>query len=226
MVILKFALKRSFRRPLTIFMSFVLPISLLLISGLWGDGGRGYYLIALVIMFGSFPLTGGMLTDRRERTIVRIMSTPTTTFDYLFQNLIACMVPLLLQSLVISVTGMLLHDWSFTFTFFIGVCYLAFAATSVAFSFAWNCLFKSKEVSFTILSMFLTLASFAGLLLPLEIFPDNLRTVAMIFPTYWIASSIEELISNGSTLRFGMSISVLTLFVVVFLLYGSKRGAY
>ena len=227
MVILKFALKRSFRSPIPIIMSLVLPVGLLSLSGLWGDANsRGYYFIALVILFLSFPLTGLITSDRRERTIVRIMTTPTTTLSYLTQNFIACMVPLLIQIVIVGILGTILHDWDLEFAFFLCLSYTIFAATSIAFAFAWSCLFKNKEVSFTVLLMVLTFSSFAGILLPLDFLPTALRYIFMIFPTFWVASGIEELIDNGVTFRLIVCLVVLVMFVIVFLLDGSKRGAY
>jgi len=227
MVILRFALKRSFRSPIPIIMSLILPIGLLSFSGLWGDANsRGYYFVALVILFLSFPLTGAITSDRRERTIVRIMTTPTTTFTYLSQNFIACMVPLIMQIVIIGVMGMILHDWDLEFAFFLSLSYAIFAATSIAFAFAWSCVFKNKEVSFTVLAMVMTFASFAGILLPLEFLPTSLRYIFMIFPTFWVASGIEELIENGVSFRLIICLLVLVGFVVLFLLDGSKRGAY
>lgn len=226
MVILKYALKRILRNPVTLVANFILPIVLIILPVLWNGDGRGYFLLAMVIMFGAFPLTGGMLADRRERVVVRIMSTPTTAFRYLSQNLIACMTPLFVQVTLISSLGIILHGWTLSFAFFIGVLYFFFAASSVAFSFAWNCLFKNKEVSFSILSMVLTLASFAGLLIPLSILPDYLRNIAMIFPAYWIANGLEYLISYGVNIQYGISLLVLLIFTFMFILFGSKRGIH
>ena len=227
MVILRFALLRTFRNPIPIIASLVLPIGLLSLSGLWGDANsRGYYFIALVILFLSFPLTGLITSDRRERTIVRIMTTPTTTLSYLTQNFIACMIPLLIQITVVGILGMWWRDWDLEFAFFLCLCYAIFAATSIAFAFAWSCLFKNREVSFTVLLMVLTFSAFAGILLPLDFLPTVLRYLFMIFPTFWVSSGIEELIDNGVTFRLILCLIVLVIFVIVFLADGSKRGAY
>ena len=227
MVILRFALLRSFRSPIPIVISIVVPIGLLAISGLWGDANsRGYYFVVLAILFLSFPLTGAITTDRRERTIVRIMATPTTTFRYLSQNFIACMVPLLMQIALIGVLGIVWHEWDFEFAFFLCLAYAIFAATSISFAFAWSCVFKNREVSFTVLLMVLTFSAFAGILLPLDFLPTALRYIFKIFPTFWVASGIEELIDYGVTFRLIVCLVVLVMFVVAFLADGSKRGAY
>lgn len=231
MVILKFALMRSLRNPIAILAGFVLPIMFMFISDMWlstGAGmieGRGYFMIPLVMLFGTFPLTQPMARERREKIVVRIMSTPTTTFKYLAQNLIACMIPLLIQVMIVCTLGAILHDWTASFILTIGALYLLFAATSVSFNFAWNCLFKNAELSFGVLAGVLTFAAFI-LMLPLALFPDAIRTAFMILPTYWIASGLDELLTYGTTAQLGISMGILGLFSVIFLLYGSKRGTY
>ena len=234
MVILKFALKRSFRSPVAMLASLILPVTLMLIPDLWnevvsnsvfGIDGRGPYLIALVMLFGALPLTRGMIQERREKTIVRIMSTPTTTFDYLSQNLMACMIPLFMQIVIVCTLGMIIHDWTTQFTLLIGLLYVVFATTSIAFCFAWNCLFKNSETSFTAMSMVLTFATFI-LLMPLSMFPDVVRNAFMALPTYWIATGLEQLIEYGANMQYAIAMGILTLFTAIFLLYGSKRGAY
>ena len=231
MVILKFALMRSLKSPVAILASFILPVMFMLMSDLWGEAlggmmdGRGYYMIPLVMLFGTFPLTGGMTRERRDKIVVRIMSTPTTTFSYLFQNLLACMIPLFIQVIVVCTLGVVMHNWTAEFTASIGVLYLLFAMTSVTFNFAWNCLFKNAEISFGVLASVLTFAAFI-LMLPLAVFPDVIRTAFMILPTYWIASGLDELITYGITAQLGISMGILSLFVAIFLLYGSKRGTY
>jgi len=231
MVILKSALMRSLKNPVAILAGFVLPVMFMFISDMWGEAtggmmdGRGYYMIPLVMLFGTFPLTGGMTRERRNKIVMRIMSTPTTTFSYLFQNLLACMIPLLIQVLVICTLGAVMHGWTAEFTLTIGTLYFLFAGTSVAFNFAWNCLFKNAEISFGVLAGVLTFAAFV-LMLPLAVFPDAIRIAFMALPTYWIASGLDELIANGLTAQLGMSMAILSLFVAAFLLYGSKRGTY
>jgi len=227
MVIFRYAVKRNFRSPIPIIVSLILLIGLLSLSGLWGDDdSRGYYYVALVILLLSFPITGIITNDRRDRTVIRILTGPTTTFRYLSQNLLACMVPILLQIVITGILGMMWHDWGLEFTFYLSLSYAVFAATSVAFSFAWNCIFKSKEVSFTVLTMVMTFSALAGILLPLEFLPGILRVIFIVFPTFWVASGIEELIENGASLWLAMCLLMLIGFVVVFLLDGSKRGAY
>jgi len=232
MVIFKFALLRIFRNPITIFASFILPVTIMLISELWEHGemgdvisGRGYYLIAMVMLFGAHPLTNGMIRERKDKTIVRVMSTPITNLKYLAQNLLASLVPLVLQIILVCILGMALRDWSLQFIFFISITYLLFAASSIAFIFAWHAFFKYKQSTVVALTSFLTLATFI-LIFPLELFPPAVRYSFMIFPTYWIASALETLIKDGADVHFVITLATLAIFSIGFLMYGKSRKAY
>jgi len=234
MVILKFSILRMFRNPTVILATLLLPIFLMNMPNLWntpahaqifGVAGRGYYFISLVMLFGAFPLTSNLTAERTNKTIIRIMSTPTTNLSYLIQHLIACMVPMILQIAVVLVIGPIRYNWTPSFTAVIGLLYILFAFVSITFCFAWNALFKKSDISYTALSMVLTFASFI-LLMPLSIYPDIIRNLFMILPTYWIASGLEELITYGATYTLWITCSVLILYVVIFLTYGSKRGVY
>lgn len=228
MTILKFALKKNFRNPLSVIMGFILPTALLLIPGLWNqEGSRGYYYIAFAILLSSFPLTKGLLNDRKERTIVRIMSTPTTMFEYLSQNLMACMIPLTLQIIFIALFGLIRYDWTIQFTLLLGLAYTLFAATAIGFAFAWYCCFKNTEVGGAVLSVVMIFASTFGIIIPVDAMQGFMRIIARLFPTYWISTGIEALfIDSGFSLEFLMPMGVLVLFTSIFLIYGSKRGTH
>jgi len=227
MTILRFSLKRIFQSPANIIVGFILPTGLLLLTGMWDEGGRGFYFIAMILMIAAFPYTNIMLVDRKEKTVQRIMSTPTTTFQYLSQNLAACMVPLLLQIILVCVLGGIRYEWSLEFTLFLGLAYVLFAATGIAFAFAWNCLFKNESMSLSVLITVLLFSAVFGIFMSPSVFPDAIRIAAMIFPTYWVSTGVEELLYHGGfSIEFLMPMGVLALFTAIFLLYGSKRGAY
>jgi len=230
MIILKFSLKRTFRNFWAILLSFILPAGLLLLPVFWeGESfvvGRGYFFILIIIMLGAFPLTQLMVDDKKQKTIVRIMSTPTTTFKYLSQNFAASMTPLMLQIIFICIFGFIRYSWEIGFTLQLGLVYTLFAATSVSLAMAWNCLFKNAEVNMAALTTFAMFSLFFGIFVSVDQLNNALRTIGMLFPSYWASVGIETLIDNGLSFDFLMPMGVLALFTVIFLLYGSKRGAY
>jgi ABC-2 type transport system permease protein len=221
---------KGLRSPLTLVVNCILPLVVIFVPPFWelggfmGDRYAGFGILAMVIWSGAFLMAQGILNDRESGTIVRILSGPVSMFNYLVQNLLAFMVPLTIQVGLISVIGMILHDWNAALALGLFVCYTVFTVASVAMSFAWNCLFKRKETSFTTFSAVLTFGIFlSGALLPITLFPDVVQYAGMIFPAYWAVRGIEVLLESGMTGEYWISIGAMALFTIAFLLYGGKR---
>ena len=229
MTIFRFALIRIIRNPLTILLGLIIPIGLMLVPGMWEEGGRGYYWIAFTLLLSAFPLTRGLQTDMRERAVMRIMSTPTKTVTYLWQNLVACMVPLIFQIIFICAFGMIRYDWTFEVASMLGVLYILFAMTAIGLAYAWAFLFKNKEgeTGSAIMMSLMIFATMFGIFFPVDQLDGWQGVMGMLFPTYWISVGIEELLYVG---RFNsemlIPMGVLMLFTALFLFYGSKRGAH
>ena len=228
MTVFKYALLRGVRSPMSIVVNFGLPLFLIFIRSLWeGEGVAlqdGFTLVAVVLMFGSFLVARGIMSDRQDGTVTRILAGPTTTFRYLAQNLLACMVPLAASIAAVMAIGYVLYDWHLSFAFALMLCYTMFAAASVAFSFAWSCLFKSREIGFSIFSVVaMFMAALGGLLIPLEFMPDILRYFGAVFPAYWAAFGLDALLAYGVAGQYWLALAAMALFAAAFLLYGGKR---
>jgi len=229
MTIFKFALIRILRNPLTILLGLIIPMGLLLISGMWEEGGRGYYWIAFTLLLSAFPLTRGLQTDMRERAVMRIMSTPTKTVTYLWQNLAACMMPLAFQIICICVFGMIRYDWSFEIAGMLGILYILFAMTAIGLAYAWAFLFKNKEgeTGSAIMMSLMIFSTMFGIFFPVSELNGWQGIMGMLFPTYWISVGIEELLYvGGLSTEILFPMVILVLFTMIFLFYGSKRGTH
>ena len=183
LTIFKYALLRAYRNPVSIILNAALPLVVILIPGLWqGEEPFGFSIIGVMLMYGSFTAARGILNDKLDGTITRILTSPITSFQYLAQNLMAAMTPLMAQILAVCIIGGMLYEWETGFTLSVMLIYFLFAAASVAFLYAWSCLFKEKETSYAIFSVLMSLvAMVGGLFLPLAILPDALRYVGALF---------------------------------------------
>ena len=227
MTIFRYALIKGLRSPVTLLFNCILPLVLILVRPLWtGDNFlSGFGLLILVIWGGSFLMAQGTLNDRESGAITRILSTPITMRNYLAQNLLAYMVPLTLQVALVSVLGAILYDWDLTIALALFLCYTVFTIASVTMSFAWNCLFKSKESSFASFSAMVTFGSMlSGAWIPLGNLPTALQYVGAIFPAYWGMRGITSLLELGSLgTDYWIGIAAMSLFAIAYLLYGGKR---
>lgn len=220
-----FALLRSLRKKNTMVLSTVLPLILIFIRPIWqSDEIDGFALYGMFLLFAAFSHVRQIMNDRVTGTAVRIFAAPITTFQYLSQSLLAFWLILSLQSLAFILIGAFLYNWSVLTGLRLIISYTIFSAAGISFSLAWNSLFRSKVMSDAVFSIVVSfMALLGGIFMPIEILPDPLRYVGMLFPTYWLSNSlsrIDEATNNGT---YWVSILILLLFSTIFLLFGSKR---
>jgi ABC-2 type transport system permease protein len=225
LTIYKYALLRAMRNPLSLVLNAVLPLILIFMSNLWhGEEAFGFSFIGVALMYGAFVSARGILNDKLDGTITRIFTTPTSTFNYLWQNLLAAMTPLTAQILIVGILGNVLHGWETTFTLSLMLLYFLFAAASVAFSFAWSCLFKDKETSYAFFSVLMSIvAMLGGFFMPLAILPNTLRFIGALFPAFWTSNGILYLRGGDAMGTFWISAAVILMFSVLYMVYGAKR---
>jgi len=226
MIIFRYDLRKSFQNKIVLICTFALPLALIFANPLWtGEVQIGFNLMAFVIMGSTFITAQGILNERIEGTLTRIMAAPVTMLNYLTQKLLAYSIPMAAQIIVVCLFGALLYDWNLSFTIALSLAYILFAVTSVAMAIAWCSLFKSKESSLTSFSLVLTaMAMLGGLMLPLDFLPVALRYIGAIFPSYWAANGIENLNAYSSvTSQYWLSIVMLIMFGIIFMLFGGKR---
>ena len=227
MTIFRFALIKGLRSPVTLIFNCILPLALVLVRPLWTGENflSGYGLMILVIWGGAFLMAQGTLNDKESGAITRILAAPVSMRNYLAQNLLAYMVPLTLQVALVTVLGTMLYDWSMTVALGLFICYTVFTVASVTLSFAWNCLFKRKESSFTTFGAAVTFGSMlSGAYIPLVLLPAALQYVGAVFPAYWGMRGLNSLLELGVMgTDYWTGIAAMVLFAIVFLLYGGKR---
>ena len=227
MTIFNFALIKGLRHPMTLVLNCIAPIVMIFIRPLWESDQMlsGFGLLVFLIWGGSFLIAQGILNDKETGAITRIMAGPITMMNYLMQNLFAYMVPLTVQILLITVLGTILYGWSGTLAIGIFLVYFVFTIASVAMSFAWNCLFKTKSGSFSSFSGVITFGiALSGALIPLSFFPTALQYIGGIFPAYWAMRAINSLVALESfTNAYGIGILVMVGMTILFLIFGGKR---
>lgn len=225
MTIFRFVIIRSLRRRSMLISMCALPIAMAFMSPMWDlETGSGIGFYGMIIMFCAFSLSQFIMNDRVNGTAVRIFSAPITTFQYLSQNLLAFWIILSVQiTLVIGLVSFL-HNWDTLMSAYIAFAYIVFATSCIAFSLAWNSMFRSKLMSTGVFSIIISfMAILGGIFVPIETLPNTFRIIGMIFPTYWLSSSMNIILNQEITVQFWMYIGIMLLFSIAFLLYGSKR---
>jgi ABC-2 type transport system permease protein len=206
-------------------LNAILPLVLIFIPGLWhGYAAMGFSFLGAALMYGSFIAARGILNDKLDGTLTRILSSRVSTLRYLVQNLLATMTPLTVQILAFGIIGGILYEWEARFALSLMLIYYLFAVASVAFSFAWSCLFKEKETSYAIFSVLMSVvAMLGGFFMPLQILPTGLRFIGALFPAFWTSNGILYLRGIESMGNYWVSIAAIVLFAILFMVFGTKR---
>ncbi len=225
MTIFRFALIRSLRKKSTLVSLVVTPPAMIFLRPLWVvDDGIGFSFYGLLLMIAAFSLVRLVMADRVAGTAVRIFAAPVTTLRYLSQNLLAFLLILGAQTGLMIIAGVALYRWEAGMASLLALSYIVFTASAIAFSLAWNSLFRSKATADGIFSLVASfMALLGGIFIPISIMPEILQKIGMIFPTYWLSNSLLFLQSRGSDGEYWFSILIMFLFSTAFLLYGSKR---
>lgn len=225
MTVFYYTFIRSLRNKHTLIVITLIPLLMILIPMLWlGKSSAGFTLYGAVILYGSFLLSRTIMTDRVNKTAVRIFSAPIRTYEYLFQSLLAYSILITMQIILIISIGSLLYDWGIVLTLKLFLCYTVFAASSIGFSIAWNSLFRSKLMSDAVFGIVISLMSIVGgIFMPVDMLPDFLKKIGMLFPTYWLSNSLISLNGNSSFNEYFLSIGILIMLTTAYIIFGSKR---
>jgi len=227
MMITKYTLMRFFKKPLGLGIACALPLLLMFVPDLWVEGAvlGGFSLVTFVILASSFITSQVILSDRIEGALTRIMMAPVSRLQYLAQVLLACMLPLIIQLVLVSGAGLLLHAWSASFALQLLLIYSLFAAASVGLAFMFYSFMKSKDSSTAGLSMLLTLmATVGGMFMPVSMFPQPIQWVARALPSFWVVEGYTQLLDYGTaTGGYWLSVGVLAGFTLLFLAIGGQK---
>ncbi|MFH5882267.1 MAG: ABC transporter permease [Candidatus Izemoplasmataceae bacterium] len=224
-VVFELALKRILKQHLTLALIILFPIILSFLPQPAGMGTPiiGYGIFGLVILFSTFLLTKQIIEDRQYKTIIRIAASPTTHKDYLLGHLGAYMLVMLLQITLFWVISVFRWEAPLSFYLWGYLLLLLFTIMSVSFSLFWHSLFKTYATSIAVYSIVANLmAVIGGMSFPLSLLPDNLRTIAVVLPTYWYAYGLESATDNVSNVVI-LCLLILMGFAIIFLTIGSKR---
>lgn len=225
MTIFQFALKRSFSNKTNLIFLSLFPVgAIFLPSGEeWPFLPYGYQYFGIIVLFVGIRLASIILEDRALGVVKRLAVAPVTHFQYLSQNLLAFSVILLLQCIIV-VYGGVLYGQELYQPGWLLVLFISFSFTSLAVALAWISLYRSKETSFLVyMSVIFLMVILGGLMMPLQIFPDILQRIAVIFPTYWLSEGLNWIVFGDNISEFLKINGVLWLYTIIFVVIGSVR---
>ncbi|MCC5912725.1 MAG: ABC transporter permease [Clostridiaceae bacterium] len=228
MTIFNFVFKRYFRKKSNIIFLLLLPLaSVFLPVGEhyeWFPLPMGFQYYGILLLFIAARLTSIVMEDRTNKTLLRIGVAPITHFQYLFQNLLAFSLILMVANFLVVVAGRFIHGEVLVSPLMFFFIYSIFSFTAIGFSLAWVSLFKNKEAAFSVLAgVFILMAILGGVMFPIQALPETFQRLAMLLPTYWLMESMQLVIRGGSLGDFILSLGMMLMFSFAFILFGSRK---
>jgi ABC-2 type transport system permease protein len=153
---------------------------------------------SMYVMFAVFPAAVALMTERKLRTLQRLVTMPVTRVQVLGGKLLARFLLGMLQYTVIFIFGYVLGVRYGTDPIALGLTMVLFTLCITALTLALATLLKNENQAGAItLLLTLTLAPLGGAWWPLEIVPDWMRTIGHISPVAWAMNSYNELLYFG-----------------------------
>ncbi|RJE90271.1 ABC transporter permease [Paenibacillus sp. 1011MAR3C5] len=225
MTIFYFALKRSFGNLTNLIFLSLTPIVCIFfpVGEYWPLLPYGYQYYGIVILFAAIRLTSLILEDRAKGVIKRLSVAPISYFRYLSQNLLAYSVILIIQCAIV-VGGGLIWGQELYQPLSLLILYISFSFTALALALAWITLYRNKDSSFLVyMALIFLVVVMGGVMIPLEMFPDLLKRVAVLLPTFWLSEGLNWVANGDDATDFLLINGVLWLYTLIFVVIGSTR---
>ncbi|MCL2362537.1 MAG: ABC transporter permease [Defluviitaleaceae bacterium] len=227
MTIFKFALLRNLRSPVSYLAGLMVPVVLIFsMTSVWTNAPvMGMANLVMLMLLSSNLLVALVLEDRIDGSIMKIMISPVSMVHYVFQNLLAAIIPFVIQIALLGIMGYLHYNWAIQFTIGAVVALFICGVTTAAFSFCWNMFFKSKSSSrYAFLFVMALILLLSGVLVPIEALPGLLQHAGAILHPYWFIRAVITLAEYGMTAQFWLYNTIVLLIGTGFLLLGGKAN--
>jgi len=214
------------RSPLAYLLGLLVPAVIIVApANMWMSTPAGGILMLVTLMLLSANLMAALiLEDRMDGSIMKVLISPVTMVRYIFQNLLAAIIPFVLQVVLLGIMGVLRYNWTTEFTIGVVVVLFVCAISSAAFAFCWNMYFKSRSNSnYTFLFFMIVMMLVSGLMIPIDVLPGFMQHIGAIFYAYWFVRAVSVLADYGMIAPFWLYNSIVLLFGIGFLLLGGTR---
>lgn len=182
-----------------------------------------------LITWVLIPLLGTsvfLLNERREGTLQRLLTTPTTKATFLLGTITGQLALALIQMLILIGFGSLVLgvNWGRS-PVGLAVMMVTFGLASVSLGIFLTSVAKSVEQANSLnILLGMGLALLGGCWVPIEVFPESVRVAVRILPTTWAMQGLSDLTLRGlDTPDILLEASVLLGFAIIFFSVGVYR---
>lgn len=157
--------------------------------------------LTLFIFLTSLTSAAALIEARRLGVSRRMLSTPTSVRTILFGEGLGRLGVALVQALIIIVGSTLAFGVTWGDPLAVGATVLAFCLVgSGAGLLLGSALANEQQATAISLLLGLGLAAFGGSMVPLEVFPESVKTAAHVTPHAWANDAFSELLRHGGDL--------------------------
>jgi ABC-2 type transport system permease protein len=199
--------------------------------------GTGYNqgsqaLLGQLVTWVFIPLVGasGLLAyERRGKTLLRLLTTPTSKAVYLLGMVVGQLAIALAQMALLVVFGVYVMDINLgSSPLALWLLLIVFGLASVAMGVGLGAFVHTeKQASNLSIMIGMVFALLGGCWFPLELFPPAMQTAVHILPTTWAMRALTDLSMRGLGMEAVLpAVGVLLGFAVVFFVVGVMRFRY
>lgn len=179
--------------------------------------------LALFIFLTSLAGSASLIQTRRWGVARRMLSTPTSGRSLLVGEALGRFGIAMVQGVFIMVGSLVAFGVNWGEPLAASALLVVFAATGAGAAMLLGSILDNDEQGASV-GVFagLGLAAFGGAMVPIEFFPETIKTLAHITPHAWLLDGFAELIRRDGGLRdIALELGVLALYAAVLLAVGS-----
>lgn len=177
------------------------------------------------MMFSAVNMSEIILKEKENRTFLRLLSSPVSARKYVFSNVIANVVIMLLQIVVtlIVMKNILRIDSGIPYGQMIGAL-LLFALTAIGLSLLIVAFAKNSTGAGAMQNLIITpTCLLAGCFFPMDIMPDTVRKISNFMPQHWLLDMVNKLQQGQSFGSLYLNMAILVAFAAAFALIAIFR---
>jgi ABC-2 type transport system permease protein len=178
--------------------------------------------LILFTFVNSLAGSAGLVQTRQYGVLKRMLSTPVSSGSILAGETLGRFLIAALQGVFIIVAAALLFGVNWGDPLGAATVLGLFALVSTGAAMMFGSILANEQQAGALVPFGLALAALGGCMVPLEVFPDTMRTLAHVTPHAWANEAFEELTQNGAGIAEVLpQLGVLAAFAAVFLAVGS-----
>lgn len=186
-------------------------------------GAMGF--LVMGILFFSIRSTTLILKDRKTKIFQRILTSPLSIKQYMFENILSFALLILIQiALILAIVAGVFRVPMGPSLINLFVILFLFGLSSISLGISMVSLGKDQHKMTTLTTLMVTpMLMLGGVFWPIEIMPETLQNIGMFIPVTWAMKAIDGVLFGSGLGDLWLEVLILAGFSVLFFLLGSWK---